>query len=393
MIAQVLRRFPYILSFVSALLASGLAAGPAVAQDRQAQTFPLVPALDGGSPNAPSEHPVISSDRRYARLIAFESDASNLAPNDTNAQRDVFVLVRGGSFGNDGSRWEVGQTILLSQGIDGPANGPSSRPAVSGDFDKQAKCVAFISSASNLVGGDDNGVADAFISRNLSTLRRLEGGSGDVTDVAVSGDCKAVAWLRDGQVYVEERGKVKQLSASGVTDLSFAVGRSRALVLSNPEGVFLAKKTYNPRLVVPGASQGVFNNLKRQTLAYTAPLEGVNQVFSQDLGQEARIASGPGNGPSHSPSIGNSGYYVAFESDASSLTTAVGEQGDTNGIPDVYLYTQVRNITLGLSVGEGRRILPGGGRQPSMSYYATYTVFVSQTATGPQVFMRYLGPV
>jgi len=389
-----LKRPACTLVLFSALLASGLAAGPAVAQDKQAQTFPLVPALDGGSPNAPSEHPVISSDRRYARLIAFESDASNIAANDTNGLRDVFVLVRGGSVGNDGAPWEVGQTVLLSQGIDGPANGPSSRPAVSGDFDKQAKCVAFISSASNLVGGDDNGVADAFVSRNLSTLRRLEGGSGDVTDVAVSGDCKAVAWLREGQVFVEERGKVKQLSASGVTDLSFAVGRSRALVLSNPEGVFLAKKTYNPRLVVPGASQGVFNNLKRQTLAYTAPVDGVNQVFSQDLGQEARIASGPGNAPSHSPSIGNSGFYVAFESEASNLGVGPsGEGGDSNGIPDAYLYTQTRNITLGLSVDEGRKVLPGGGRQPSMSFYANYTVFVSQTATGPQVFMRYLGPV
>jgi len=115
----------------------------------------------------------------------------------------------------------------------------------------------------------------------------------------------------------------------------------------------------------------LFNNVGRQTLAYTASANGVSQVFSQDLGSEARPISGPGNAPSHSPSIGNSGYYVAFESEASNLgTTATGERGDANGIADAYLYTQNRDITLGLSVDERRRMLPGGGAQPSMSFYA-----------------------
>jgi len=41
-------------------------------------------AADGGTPNGPSTNAVISGDRRYARIIAFESEASDLVRGDTN---------------------------------------------------------------------------------------------------------------------------------------------------------------------------------------------------------------------------------------------------------------------------------------------------------------------
>jgi hypothetical protein len=97
--------------------------------------------------------------------------------------------------------------------------------------------------------------------------------------------------------------------------------------------------------------------------------------------------------------IGNAGYYVTFESDASNLgMNALGRVGDRNGRPDVYLYTNVRHITLVQSVEKKAEPVPGGGQNPSMSFYANYIVFdsptpLNRTEGAHQIYMRYLGPV
>jgi hypothetical protein len=106
-----------------------------------------------------------------------------------------------------------------------------------------------------------------------------------------------------------------------------------------------------------------------------------------------------GNGDSQDPVIGNAGYYVTFQTDASNLgVNALGREGDGNGMPDIYLYTDVRKITLVQSVLEKAQPVPGGGEHPSMSFYANYIVFDSPAPLGDregehQVYMRYLGPV
>jgi hypothetical protein len=70
--------------------------------------------------------------------------------------------------------------------------------------------------------------------------------------------------------------------------------------------------------------------------------------------------------------------------------------GDFNGVPDTYLYTGVRDITLVQSVEEKAVPLFGGGRHPSMSFYANYFLFDSPAPLDSrygtaQVWMRYLG--
>ena len=106
-----------------------------------------------------------------------------------------------------------------------------------------------------------------------------------------------------------------------------------------------------------------------------------------------------GDGGSRKPVIGNSGYAVLFESDASNLgVNALSRAGDDNGQSDAYLYTDVRKLTLVQSVEEKAVPLPGGGRNPSMNFYNNYVTFDSPAPLGsldgqPQVFMRYLGGI
>ena len=83
------------------------------------------------------------------QFVVFQSDASNLVPSDTNGFADIFVrdLV-------------AGTTTLVSVSTNGrSANGASTDPVMTPD----GRYVAFISGASNLVSGDNNGILDIFV--------------------------------------------------------------------------------------------------------------------------------------------------------------------------------------------------------------------------------------
>lgn len=93
-----------------------------------------------------SFQPVLSGD---GTVVAFATDATNLAGPDTNGVRDVLLVAVGGTGFHVASR--------SSAGIAG--NGDSARPQLNttGSF------VAFESLATNLVPGDTNGAQDVFL--------------------------------------------------------------------------------------------------------------------------------------------------------------------------------------------------------------------------------------
>jgi hypothetical protein len=374
-------------------------------------------ALDGGLPNGASTNAVISvGDRRYNRIIAFESTATNLTTESTNGIKNLFAIVRSGRYVNDGSEWRPGPTVLVSRGLGGqPANGPSWKASIDGDFRHQATCIAFLSAASNLVRGDTNGRVDAFLvrrpgaaPRRISLLPRNKQSTADVTDVAVSSDCARVSFVAGNRLYTRVGNKTVRVSTAGTpAHLEYGIGFGRALVFDAPRGVYLSEQgTKRPTLVAPGGKNPTMNDIRTRILAYEKPEGGHIQIFLKDLGRRkperviSRRGGALGNGDSTKPIIGNQGLYVTFESNATNLQTgASGRAADTsNGKPDTYLYTNVRDITLVESVKDYGEPLPGGGQNPSMAYYANYILFDSPAPLGAsagdhQVYMRYLGPL
>jgi hypothetical protein len=186
------------------------AAPPAHAFDptKDRETHLLSRSLNGGFPNGPSRNGKFSKDGQGARLAAFESDGSDLVAGDTNGHTDVFVVRRGGRFTTtQGEPWQpAGSAQLVSVGMHGePANGPSYKPDLDGSaLDRAPHCVAFVSEASNLVPGDHNGRADAFVRdlRNDVTTRVSVGSgglesNGATSDVQMDGECSRVAFTSD----------------------------------------------------------------------------------------------------------------------------------------------------------------------------------------------------
>ena len=93
-----------------------------------------------------SGDPMISADGRY---VAFDSDATNIVPGDTDMEPDVF-------------RWDssTGTSTLLSASNTGAASdGYSYLSGISPD----GQHVAFFSAADTLVAGDTNGHVDEFV--------------------------------------------------------------------------------------------------------------------------------------------------------------------------------------------------------------------------------------
>jgi hypothetical protein len=402
------RHFVFLLACAAAVVA---ASAPSTGASSRARLQKTVQITHG---NGPSSHAVISADRRWARAIAFESDASNLV-RDTNATKDVFVVRRAGRFDNRGQMWQPGKIRRVSRSrTGGAANGPSYSPAISGGFDVGPRCVAFLSDASNLVGGDRNGVTDAFVSsisrgtpKRVSLPGRREAAQ-PTTQITVSADCSKVAFVTGGRLYVTRvRGRVSphRVGAFGAAaDPSFAVGRTNDLVFADRRGAEYVRNGFGrPRLVGAGGRNPVLNGVRNSVVAYETRGAGHWQIAFHPLGSRERFASirrgRLGNADSRNPMIGNSGKYVTFETDATNLgVNATGRIGDFNGRPDTYLYTDNRKLTLVQSVKEKAVPLNGGGRNPSMSFYANYVVFDSpapmNAAEGQhQIFMRYLGPV
>ena len=176
----------------------------------------------GGLPNAAVFEPVISGDARIARYAAYSSAATNVAAGAGGGQRNIFLVKRGGSAGRLGTPWKFGSTKLASRGRGGPANGDSYSPALGGwtrgDTAKKPRCLGFVSQASNLVAGDSNNRADGFTRRLPSGKTKRVKSPAAASEIAVSGDCRTIARVAGGSLYVKRGGaSLRKLVSGGVS--------------------------------------------------------------------------------------------------------------------------------------------------------------------------------
>lgn len=104
---------------------------------------------------------------RSGRIVAFESEATNLVPGDTNAALDVFVHDR-----RSGVTERISTSSAGRQG-----RGEAYAPSLS----RTGRFVAFAADATNLVPGDRNGTWDIFVKDRRT-------GTTSLVSVATSGE-------------------------------------------------------------------------------------------------------------------------------------------------------------------------------------------------------------
>lgn len=274
----------------------------------------------------------------------------------------------------------------------GEANAENRTPAISGD----GRYVVFESDASNLVGGDSNGVADVFVhDRETGETRRVSVSSGGTQGnassraPAISGGGRTVAFHSNAFNLVG--GDTNNVSDIFVRDRDTGT-TSRVSVHSN--GTQGNDVSYDP--AVSGDSRYV------AFWSYAGNLvdndsNGRADVFVRDqvMGQTFRVsqnASGiGGNGDSKYPAISGNGRYVVFESTASNL---VG--GDSGIYTDIYLYDIQMGGIERVSVSDDEQEAQGDSWAASVSGDGRYVAFVSfasnlvagDTNLYPDVFVR-----
>lgn len=178
------RRLTRVVCFSSVCALLLLSAGDSPVE--AASTVRISVGPNGEQANGASRTPAISGDGRY---VVFESSATNLVAGDTNNASDIFVFDR-----------QTATTTRVSVSSGGaPANGSSSRPAISGD----GRIVVFESLATNLGGTGLTGYVAQVFAHDRQTgetvlVSRSTGGTpGDSSSIwpAVSADGRVVAFL------------------------------------------------------------------------------------------------------------------------------------------------------------------------------------------------------
>jgi subtilisin family serine protease/Tol biopolymer transport system component len=330
----------------------------------------------GEQGNSFSLSPTLSVDGRY---VGFNSGASNLVAGDTNGQTDTFVHDR-----------VTGKTELISVTPSGaPGNGLSGPPSFSAD----GNIVTFNSDSSDLVAGDTNQQTDVFV-RDLRTgvTERVSvapdgtGGNGGSREQSISADARYVAFVSDATNLAGD--DVEFQRDLFVRDRQ--AGTTRRIAVPGLDG------EYSSPLITGDGTKVVFENR-------SAP-SWVNHIYVYDLrtgvAERATTAStgAEGNDWSFAASPSADGSKVAFYSDATNLVA-----GDTNGKPDIFVRDLAAKTTTLVSggplavQGDGRSELPnlsGNGRYVSFQSTSSNLVggdtnhrsdvFVHDLVTGPE---------
>ena len=273
-------------------------------------TTPLPPASRRASKSF-SFRPWVSGNGRF---VAFDSDSPALVAGDTNRVRDVFVHDRA-----------TGTTDRVSLAGDGTeADGQSQRPTLSDD----GRYVAFWSDATNLVPGDDNDVADAFVyDRSDRVIRRVSVGPGGAQ----------------------------------------ANGESLRPVISG-DGLTVAFESAARNLVGKDVlGRSLDTNQSRDIFVHDIATEETTRVSVASDGAQ-------GTGDSLRPSISADGRYVAFQSEA------VFDSADTNEARDVYVHDRETGVITRASLGDSEAEGDGGSFSPSVSANGRYVAFWSNAA-------------
>ena len=288
--------------------------------------------------------PGISDD---GRLIVFSSLANNLVPEDNNVFEDVFLVDT-----------HLNTIELISQGLDGPADGPSTFPKISGD----GRLIVYQSLATNIVGQDNHGVPDILVydrDQRITILVSLNrngeppNGASITPNISENGDVVTYASRATDLVATPTSGAFEQIYTVNLGDQHTELVSVNAMGQAGNAASFLPALSHDGLQVafkseafnlVPNDTNGVPDVFVRDRINSTT-----QRVSVDSFGNQANsLSAGPG--------ISGDGRFVAFASFASNL---VPEDG--NAQSDVFVYDrfppgrpqgQVAIVTVGLN-GQG----------------------------------------
>lgn len=308
-----------------------------------------------------SSEPSISGNGRY---VAFTSTATNFFAGDANKLADVFVR-----------DLQLGTTIPVSviPNGTGTANGDSYSPTISTD----GRYILFRSLAGNLSGNPGVGTEHFFLrDEQTGTNYFLTSFSGsgfgsNPNSYAITSDGKFVAYTYSAGQFSGTLSLWDSQLAILATNYSIATGFTSIGI--SPDGNRIAYFTYynfdspvslsvidraakTTRVIItnyPANSFGLRFSADSRWMTYAAAptATGTNQVYLYDFLKKTNILVSHdfsmltnANGSADSPDISADGRFVVYRCAGNNLVP-----GDTNGVPDIFLYDATTGINTLLS--------------------------------------------
>ncbi len=287
--------------------------------------------------NGASYSAAISSDGRY---VAFESDATDLVTDDTNALRDIF--------------WHDTLTLTTRRVSVSSSNGQSNGTSFDAAVSLDGRYVAFESNANNLVSGDTNALRDVFL-HDTGTNATVRVSVNSDEDQAVGGLSAAAAVSNDGR-YTAFQSEATNLVSTD-TNAAFDIFRRDTVagetirVSVNSLGEQADFQSVNPDISADGryvvfesdASNLVTGdtNAARDIFLRDTVLNTTERVSISDDEQQANFASSVG-------AVSDDGRYVAFQSVATNLVSPATVSGRTH----IYIRDRVAGKTVLFSVDD-----------------------------------------
>lgn len=304
--------------------------------------------------NAISYKGDISADGRF---VAFDSEATNLIPIDTNNMGDVFLR-----------DLLLGTTNLVSSTAAGAqvVDGGSGNPSISAD----GRFIAFESGASNLRAvADANGFTDIYV-KDMQTGAVVRASldsagaepNGESSEPSISGDGRYV-------VFASEANNLVANDTNGVRDIFVRDTQTNVTIgvsVAGNAGGFDASISLDGRFIV--FNSGSTNFVPDDTNAVTDVF-----VYSVGTGQIVRASvnsSGvQGDHSSTEPSISGDGRYVTFSSASNNFTTL-----DTYGYTHLYIRDLQTGTTTLASYNNGY-VLVGLSDASEISANGRYVIY------------------
>lgn len=282
--------------------------------------------FDNQQANGPSFRPVISGNGRF---VAFRSQATNIVPNDSNGQADIFLFDRVAAPGSQLSRINVS-----SAGVQSNAEDIADRFAISADGNR----IVFASRATNLVPGDTNGFTDIFLrDRTTNTTRRINIGlngaqaNGNSSNPTISSNGRYIAFRSEASNLVpgdtNNRADIflYDINDSTMTRVSVARDGAQGNDSSdwpslNNNGRFISFWSAASNLV-PGDVNNTGDIFVHDRVTGVTTRVNIALNGAQANGQTALIHS-----------ISGDAAFIAFESNANNLVA-----NDTNNSNDIFV--------------------------------------------------------
>lgn len=308
---------------------------------------------NGANGNGGSFEPALSGSGRF---VAFTSLATNLISRDTNNSTDIFVR-----------DLQANATTLVSVNSSGTGEGnkDSYSPTISSD----GRFVLFNSKASNLTAGSFSGTDNLFLSdRQIGTNYALTTTGQAYAAMTPDGHFIAftdTAGSSSGNIYLWDTQLAKRVATNttvtGILGISISPDGNRIACFAGSSPVALStwdrstSQTYSIASGYRNSRSGFRFNASGQFLAFalSSTATVTNQVYLYDFQTQINtlVSHGvssvvAGSDFSDSPDISADGRFVIFRSAAANIVA-----GDTNGVPDIFLFDRATGLNSILSSG------------------------------------------